>query len=176
MGEKTYRGQRLGIVDLETGEVVYEKKEKEKICIRSEEQVNNDKYWSPMTTLPSWAKFVKVMYIDEEKVMEICKEHTSTYFALNIMKRYIKFNSGVLVKGKGKYKIIDLAEDMGISRQMARLHFNFLKDNNIIAEVPTTKGMYWAINPNYYFKGEEVPEALVKIFEKPKKVGGENND
>lgn len=170
MGERTYRGQRLGIVDLETGEIEYEKKDGEKICIRSEKQVENDKYFSPMTTLNAWKQFVKVMDIEEE-VLEICKEHTASYYALNIMKRYIKFNSGILVKKKKKYKIVDLADDMGITRQMASLHFNFLKENNLIAEVPTTKGMYWAINPNYYFRGEEVPEALVKIFENNKKKG-----
>ncbi len=106
----------------------------------------------------------------EKKVRDMLKDNTATYFALNVMRDYLVPNFNVLLKNGKKFKGVDLAEEMGITRQAAMVHIKKLKELNIIAEVETeNKGKLWAINPDYYFLGEECPEAVLKAFERKKK-------
>ena len=81
------------------------------------------------------------------------------------MKRYIVTNYNVLVKDGIKYGVQDLAKDMKISRQMASNHIRKLKSINVLSELETDRGKLFCINPKYYFRGEEVPESVLKLFE-----------
>lgn len=156
-------GQRLLVITEECGEVLFKINQNEKITIRSELQQQNDKIYAQMVNFKK-GRFIKVM-IEEKEVVDKLKDFPATYLALNIMKRYIVYNYNVLMKNNKKYKIVDLAEDMGISRQMASRHIQRLKELNIIQEVETAnKGKLFAINPNYYFAGTQLPQPIVDAF------------
>ena len=72
-----------------------------------------------------------------------------------------------LVKNGKKFKIQDLAEELGVVRQTASTYIKRLKDMNIVAEINTSMGKLYALNPNIYCRGEEVPEMVLKAFDKP---------
>lgn len=141
----------------------------EKLIIRSPLQQRNDKYYSPPIKLRG-GSFVKVMYT-EKKVMEMLKDYPSTYYALGIIKFHIEDYDNLLKnKDKSKFKGKDLADEMNITPQMASVHFKRLKELNLIAEVPTTRGMYWAINPDYYNRSDEIPKLVYDAFSKKIKI------
>ena len=73
----------------------------------------------------------------------------------------------LLVKDGKKYKCVDLAQDMNITRQMAAKHIAKLKQENILSEIETNKGKLMVLNPYYYFKGDEVPKLVLDAFDKP---------
>lgn len=105
----------------------------------------------------------------EKKLIELLKGSSSTYAAVNIMKHYLVSNYNVLIKDGRKYKATDLAEDMGITRQMATIHINKLKALNVLGMIETDKGKLYCLNPQYYFKGTEVPQSVLDIFDNTKK-------
>lgn len=156
-------GQRLFIVTEQDGEVLFKVENGESVNVRSVAQTKNDRFYSPKSKINIRGKFIKVMDREKEVVDMFIKSPT-TYLALNVMKRYIVANSNVLLKGGKKYKCIDLAEDLGITRQMASIHINKLKECNLIAEIETNKGKLLAINPYYYFRGDEVPDNIAELF------------
>ena len=139
---------------------------KEKITVRSALQTSRDKYYSPKVKLTG--VFIKSMN-NEKKLIELLKGNSSTYMAVNIMKHYLVSNYNVLIKDGRKYKATDLAEDMGITRQMATIHINKLKSLNVLGMIDTDKGKLYCLNPHYYFKGTEVPQSVLDIFDKGKK-------
>lgn len=152
------------LVTEKDGEVLFDIKPGESLNIRSVAQTKSDKLYSPMIQFKK-GRFIKVM-IEEKEVVDKLKKSPATYMALNIMKRYITPNYNVLLKPDGKkYKCVDLAKDMDISRQMAARHLKELQKLNLIQEVETAnKGTLWAINPNYYFMGNEIPQKVVNAF------------
>lgn len=159
-------GQRLHIVTENDGEIIFTINKDEKITVRSALQTSRDKYYSPKVKLTG--VFIKAMN-NEKKLIELLKGNSSTYMAVNIMKHYLVSNYNVLIKEGRKYKATDLAEDMGITRQMATIHINKLKSLNVLGMIDTDKGKLYCLNPHYYFKGTEVPQSVLDIFAKAKK-------
>lgn len=156
--------QDMFLVGKETGEVITEISSGEKVTIRSIKQAENDKEWSPFKKITG--RFVKSME-NEKEILEMFIDSPATYLALNILKWNLQINSNILMKNGKKYKVVDLAKDMGITRQSAGVHFKKLKDANLIQEFQYgNKGAYWAMNPNYYLSGEGVPLKIYKLFEK----------
>ena len=155
-------GQDLIVFSEQDGEVLFKVRQGEGIRVRSEKQIKNDKYYSPQVKIKG--SFIKVM--DKEKdVVKMLLKYPSPYSALNIMKSYLVYNENILLNVDGtKYKGTDLARDMGITRQSAMAHFKRLQDMNLIAEIEVKKGKVWAINPNYYLRGETVSEKVLNAF------------
>lgn len=161
-------GQELLIITAEDGELIMTVHDNEAVNVRSVKQAENDKYYSPKIKLRV-GRFVKVMDKEKEVLKKLVK-YPSTYFALNIMKAYLSFNNNLVVKDGKKYRCIDLAEEMEITRQMASIHLKRLQEMNFIAEVPTNRGRYWAINPDYYRRGDEIPKVVYDAFDKKIKI------
>lgn len=159
-------GQRLHIVTENDGEIIFTINKDEKFTVRSALQTQRDKYYSPKVQVKG--VFIKVMK-SEKKLIELLKGSSSTYAAVNIMKHYLVSNYNVLIKDGRKYKATDLAEDMGITRQMATIHINKLKALNVLGMIETDKGKLYCLNPQYYFKGTEVPQSVLDIFDNTKK-------
>lgn len=156
-------GQEWRIISADDGELLTTVYNGESISIRSAKQVENDKYYSKKVRIKGG--FIKVMK-DEKNVVNALMNYPATYLALNVMKRHLEYNTNLLVKEDGsKYKGVDLAEEMGITRQSAMLHFKRLKEHNLIAEVEMKRGKYWAINPCYYLYGDSVIERVLKAFD-----------
>lgn len=156
-------GQKLLVITEQDGEILFEVNENESVNIRSEKQTKNDKYYSPPIKIKG--RFIKTMW-NEKEVVDMLIKFPATYLALGVMKRYIVSNYNVLLKDGKKYKGVDLARDLGVSRQSASSHIAKLKELNILAEVKTNKGVLYCINPKYYLMGDSVPENVEKAFEK----------
>ena len=159
-------GQKLIVVTEQDGEVLFKIENGESLNIRSVQQTKNDKYYSPKIKINIKGRFTKVMDKEKEIVDKLIK-FPSTYIALSIMRRYIVPNYNVLMKDGKKYKCVDLAQDMNITRQMAAKHIAKLKQENILSEIETNKGKLMVLNPYYYFKGDEVPKLVLDAFDKP---------
>lgn len=158
-------GQRLLVVTENDGEILFSIEEGQSINVRSNAQAENDRHYSPKTKVNLRGRFTKVME-SEKSIVDRFVDCPAVYMALSIMRRYIVPNYNVLMKNGKKYKYVDLAEDMRITRQMASKYVARLKQENIVAEVQTNKGKLLAINPMYYCKGDEVPQAIIDVFKK----------
>ena len=158
-------GQRLLVVTEQDGEILFGIKQGESLNVRSVKQTKNDKYFASTIKVNIKGTFVKAM--DKEKeVIEMLKKYPSTYLAVNIMKRYLVKDYNVLLKDNKKYKAVDLAKDMDISRQSAGVHIAKLKELNLLGEVETNKGRLFCLNPRYYLRGECASQAVVDVFDK----------
>lgn len=155
-------GQKICLITEDDGELLFKVNQGESFTVRSAKQTKRDKYYSPKVKITG--RFIKTM--DKEKeLVDLLLDSPSTYLAISIMKRYIVTNYNVLVKDGIKYGVQDLAKDMKISRQMASNHIRKLKSINVLSELETDRGKLFCINPKYYFRGEEVPESVLKLFE-----------
>lgn len=161
---KINTGQSVYITDAETGEVYIKTNKDDTVSIRSPAQVENDKRWGTFKKITG--RFVKVMD-KEQQVVDMLRGNMATYYALNLMKRYIQVNKNTLEKDGKKYRVVDLAKDMNTTRQSAGLYFKKLKEANLIAEWDLkSKGKYWVVNPDYYLVGEGVPLEVYKLFKR----------
>lgn len=158
-------GQRLLVVTEKDGEILFGIKQGESLNVRSVKQTKNDKYFANTIKVNIKGTFVKAMD-KEQEVIEMLKKYPSTYLAINIMKRYLVKDYNVLLKDNKKYKAVDLAKDMGISRQSAGVHIAKLKELNLLGEVDTNKGRLFCLNPHYYLRGECARQAVVDVFDK----------
>lgn len=157
-------GQGAVLVDKATGEVMVNINDGFNINIRSPAQVENDKYWSPRIKIKG--RFVKAMIDNEDKVFEMLKELPAVYMAFNRLKKYLQINENTVMKDGHKYKTSDLAEEMGVSRQMACFYIRKLKELNLIAELDNgRKGKVLVVNPEIYLAGVEVPMKTLKLFD-----------
>lgn len=154
------------LVSGETGEIIVTASKGERLIIRSSAQAENDRHWSPMRK--NNGRFIKVMEAEKKEVALRFTDSPATYLALNILRGNLQINTNLVVKENGKkYRIVDLADEMNITRQSASVHFKKLQDANLIAEIEVRgKGKYWVVNPNYYLVGEGVPLEVWKLFDK----------
>ncbi len=159
-------GQDITLFD-EFGEFFISVKDGEEISVRSKKQVAYGKFLLPRVKINKKGRFVKVMDKEKEVKKRLLK-YPATYMALSILRDYISPSTNLIMKNGMKYRCIMLAEEMGITRQMASIHFKRLQEHNLIAEVETPRGMYWAINPAYYCCGDELPKKVVDAFNKKK--------
>lgn len=157
-------GQRLLVVTEQDGEILFGIKQGESLNVRSVKQTKNDKYFANTIKVNIKGTFVKVMD-KEQQVIEMLKKYPSTYLAINIMKKYLVKEYNVLLKDNKKYKAVDLAKDMEISRQSAGVHIAKLKELNLLGEIETNKGRLFCLNPYYYLRGEKASEQVVKLFD-----------
>ena len=157
-------GQKLFVMTEQDGEVIFKVNEGESFNIRSVAQTANDKYYSP-NKIYIKGKFTKVMDRNEEIIEKLGKNY-GAYVALHHLVKYLVPNYNVVMKNGKKYKLIDLANAMGISRQMAGKYIAQLKEIHVLSEIETNKGICYAINPNYYLRGETANERVIKLFEK----------
>lgn len=161
-------GQKLYVIGSEDGEILFDIKQGESINVRSVAQTKNDKYFSPKTQINIKGRFLKVM--DKEKeLLDVLKKYPSTYLAMHIMAKYLGQNNLIMKDGK-KFKQKDLAEEMGITRQMVTIHMARLKELNVIAEIPTNRGNYWAMNPDYFCRSDSVQQIVYDTFHKKLKL------
>lgn len=156
----------ISLVSNETGEIVGVAKKGERMIIRSPAQIENDKYWSPKRK--NSGRFIKVMEAEKKEVALKFIGKPATYLAFHIMSMNVQMNTNLVVKENGKkYRIVDLAKEMGITRQSASVHIKKLQEANLIAEMEVKgKGNYWVVNPNYCLASSEIPESVYRIFEK----------
>ena len=155
--------QRWHIVTEQDGEVIFTVNKGESVNIRSVKQTENDKFYSPKIKIKG--TFVKVM--DREQfILEQLKDDPSVYLAINLMRKYLVPRQNVLLKNGKKFKTVDLANEMGISRQWATRHIRKLKELNVLAEIQTNKGRLLVMNPNYYHRGEDVEKRVYDLFDK----------
>lgn len=161
-------GEKLYLVGADTGQVLLDIGQGEIINVRSQKQALNDKMFASKVKLKS-GRFIKVMEKEKEVRKKLVK-YPSTYFALSVMKDYIVYGNNLLMKNGKKFRCNDLAKEMEISRQMASVHIKRLQELNYLAEVPTTRGNYWAINPDYYRTSEEVPKLVYDAFNPKLKI------
>ena len=105
----------------------------------------------------------------EQEILEKLKDDPSAYLAIAIMKKYLVPRQNVLLKDGKKYKTIDLADEMGITRQWASRHIKKLKKLNVLSEVETNKGILLVMNPDFYHRGEDVDKRVYDLFNKPNK-------
>lgn len=122
--------------------------------------------------------FVKCM-IEEEKVIELLKDDLKTYYALNILKHFLKPDHNVIVKvvrdengnkKTVKYTADDLGFALGKSRQTGSYHIRRLIELNIIQPIKTKEyGKCFAINPEYYMNGTYVPQEIYDLFDMSKR-------
>lgn len=126
----------------------------------------NDKYWSPKRK--SNGRFIKIMEAEKKEVALKFTGKPATYLAFHIMSMNVQMNTNLVVREDGKkYRIVDLAKEMGITRQSASVHIKKLQEANLIAEMEVKgKGNYWVVNPNYCLASSEIPENVYRIFEK----------
>lgn len=156
----------VSLVSRETGEIFGDIRKGESINIRSVAQAENDKYWSPKRK--SNGRFIKIMEAEKKEVALKFTGKPATYLAFHIMSMNVQMNTNLVVREDGKkYRIVDLAKEMGITRQSASVHIKKLQEANLIAEMEVKgKGNYWVVNPNYCLASSEIPENVYRIFEK----------
>lgn len=160
-------GQDITLFDA-FGEFFISVKDGEEISVRSKKQVAYGKFLLPRVKINKKGRFVKVMDKEKEVKKRLLK-YPATYMALSILRDYISPSTNLIMKNGMKYRCNMLAEEMGITRQMASIHFKRLQEYNLIAEVETPRGMYWAINPTYYCCSDEIPQKVVDAFDKKNK-------
>lgn len=158
-------GQRWHIVTENDGEVIFTIKENEIVNVRSQSQTKNDKFYSPRIKIKG--TFIKIMDRENEIIEKLKGDHAA-YFAITIMRKYLTRGQNVLLKDGKKYKAVDLAKEMGITRQWAARHIRKLKELNVIDEIDTNKGKLLVMNPNYYNRGEDVEQRVYDLFENKK--------
>lgn len=159
----TVLSEDVYLVSKTTGEVVGDINEGESLSVRSVAQVENDKYWSQQVVITK--KFTKMMH-DMSGLAVKFTSNPMTLLALIVMAKYLVPNQNVLKKDGKKYKIVDLAKELGVSAQACGVHFKILKQANLIAEYKSKNGNVWAINPNFCMAGQTVPKNILKLFEK----------
>lgn len=146
----------------EDGEVLSEIRFGESISIKSKERTRADEMYVPTQKLQG--RFIKMIKDNQEELVEKLKEFPSVFVALFLMTKYIKYNYNVLLKDGKKYKCIDLANDLGVSRQTASTYISKLKELNILAEIESSRGKLLAVNPRYFVNGTKVPKEVVNLF------------
>lgn len=165
---KNSEEDKYSVVDENTGEVVYRLKDGETWRTITEKERKRNKYYSPPIKINKNKGFAKCMLDKLEVLVKELKNNSSAFLALNVLVLHICPYDNLIKydKEKIKYRLKDLASDMGISRQQASTHIKKLKELNIVAEVETADGIFYAINPEYYCRNNEIPERVLKAFEK----------
>ena len=144
-----------------SGEVEFRINTGESYNIRSREQTLLDENYSPREKLYI-GRFIKVMS-KEIDVINCLKNSPMTYLLINHLKHYAEYNSNLIKKNGKKYKLCEIAQDIGLTRQMVRIHINRLKKLNLLAELEL-KGKFLVINPYFYFNGTEIPKNILNLF------------
>lgn len=160
----TVLNEDVFLVSKTTGEVVGDIREGESLNVRSVAQVENDKFWSQQVVISK--KFTKTTHDLSENVVRFFKSNPMTFLAFTAMIRFLVPNQNVLMKDGRKYKIVDLAKELGVSAQACGVHFKILEQANLIAKYETKSGKVWAVNPNYCMAGQTVPKNIVRLFER----------
>lgn len=160
------KGRPLYLTDFDTGEIVQTVQNGEDFCVKSVGRVLRDKFISENTKYNVGKGFIKTMDLEIKILRELTK-FPQCYVALSYLKYYTVYNVNVVVKNNKRYKCIDLAKDMGVSRQQASNYIRRLKELNVLSEIKTKDmGMLYVINPNFYQRGEFVPNNVIALFDK----------
>ena len=108
-------------------------------------------------------------YSNDEDVVNQLIKYPSTYIAISILRRYM-CSDNVVRKGNRRFRCNDLAKELGVSRQMANIHLKRLREINVIKDVEINGVDFVAINPYYYFRGDEIPDNIAELFNNNEKV------
>lgn len=158
----------FNIIDC-NGELISVIKPQEKVSIRSAAQTMNDKNYSPQ--VKTQGCFIKVMIVDERSLIENLMQYPKTYVAWGILRLHISSDNRIMKrtdKGNDRYKVVDLAKEMKISKQAAFLHIKKLKELNAISECTFDKKKYLVANPYCCQKGITIPMKILNLFETTK--------
>lgn len=115
-----------------------------------------------------------LMNNSKDVIDKLSNSHTA-FYALIILCKYLLADYNLLVKDGRKFKIMDLADEMGIVRQRASDYMKRLKNENLVCEIETSTGKYWAVNPYYFCNGSGCDERVIKAFEKQAEELAEKN-
>lgn len=161
--------QNVYLITEEDGEWIGTIDKGNEITTRSPKQQENDKTFSPFININSEERFLKLITANLSKLLKETRKSQSTFFAFSVMIPYIRKNSNYLVKSDDTYFTIkDLADEMGVSRQMAYLHIKKLKSLNVIAEKQTKQGKVLVVNPYYACASKTIRRDIVDLFETTK--------
>lgn len=114
---------------------------------------------------------MKDMLVNERDIIEELMQYPKTYVAWGILRLHISIDNRIVKytsKGEERYRIVDLAEEMGISRQAALMHINKLKELNAIVEAVIDNKKYFVANPYCCQKNSTVPKKIIDLFETDK--------
>lgn len=160
--EKLVRGEWFSLNEKDLEQIYNFLKENKKCGKKVEKKV-----WHTSARVKIVSPQNVIREFNEEEILKLLKNNISTYFALGVLK--LKMNKdNILFKNGKKYKAVDLARDMNITRQWASSHISKLKELNVIAEIETNKGKLIVMNPNYYHRGEDVEQRVYDLFENKK--------
>ena len=160
--------QHLGLYDEETGEKIYGLKDGEEARVYTKKERKVHKFYSPPIKINQNKEFAKCMLDKLEILTKEFNKKSGAFLALNVMVLHIcpEDNCIKLDNKKIRYKLKDLANEMKISRQQASTYMKQLKDLNVVQEIEMYDGMFYAINPEYYCRSSEVPERILKAFDR----------
>lgn len=112
-------------------------------------------------------KLFNYMIENEEELFEMLKDYPKVQIAFYRIIKYLKANENIVMKDGRKFKTIDLATEMGVSRQSASFYIRKMKELNLVAELDRGRaGKFLVVNPRYFLNGETLPKATLKLFEK----------
>ena len=159
-------GENIALIGSKSGEYFGEIRPGEKINIRSVVQQRRDKWFGGHKVVSIRGTFKKMISENLDDVLNRLKDSHTAFYALIILCKYLLTDYNLLVKDGRKFKIMDLADEMGIVRQRASDYMKRLKNENLVCEIETSMGKYWAVNPYYFCNGSGCDERVVKAFEK----------
>lgn len=159
---------KYGVTNLNTGEIVHELRDDETWRTISKKEKRRNKFYSPNIKINQNKEFAKCMLDKLEVLTKEFNKKSGAFLALNVMVLHIcpEDNCIKLDNKKIRYKLKDLADEMKISRQQASTYMKQLKGLNVVQEIEMYDGMFYAINPEYYCRSTEVPERILKAFDR----------
>ena len=165
--------QNLNIISERDGEFICTIHPNESFNIRSPQQSENDKYYSPRKEIKG--RFKKLMDLNIDKIVDTLKEKPAAVIVLLKMAKHLEYNTNSLIKNGERYSCNDLAAEMGITKQMASRHIQTLKKANIVNEIKTKYGMRYVVNPYILNNGTQFPKAVLNLFSQDKANGGDQS-
>lgn len=161
-------GDNRAVYNETTGEIEYRLKQGEIWRSYNKKEQRRNKFYSPNVKINQNKEFAKCMLDKLEVLTKEFNKKSGAFLALNVMVLHIcpEDNCIKLDNKKIRYKLKDLADEMKISRQQASTYMKQLKDLNVVQEIEMYDGMFYAINPEYYCRSSEVPERILKAFDR----------
>lgn len=108
--------------------------------------------------------YVKETFYELDNAVDYFKGNGGCFVAYTCLKRHLRPNTNLITKEDGgKYGATSLAEEMGISRQMATTYLKTLREKQIVKDRKTDNGKYLVMNPEFCYYGE-IDEETKELF------------
>lgn len=132
--------------------------------IRSGQQVVRDKNFPLVKTERVKGVFSRIM--SNKQIIQLLKGNRSLAYPLLVLLEYLEPKTNFLMNNGKKLKINEFCQCVGITKQRGLEIFKELKALNILGTIKTTKGQFYALNPFYFNKSDEIIIATTLHFEK----------